>query len=362
MIRLARLWIAVFFVGVPALAWAQPPAISPAPATTGGPFTNGSGAVDSGPLFTAQNPPAGLVPPRAGGPGGPATSELLTNDGYTPGLAEPRNTYLDFDAYPSDPTALYGREEWTWQVMPSSLIYKSYLAGVKEPRFASQQIHIQNDGWVWDAVLGARVGLVRFGDKDPVRPDGFQIDAEGATQARLDIDDDVDLRSADFRGGLPITFGNGPFRTKFGYYHLSSHLGDEFLIANPNYPRLNYARDCLVLGETVFLTDRLRVYAEVAWAFYDDVGKPWEFQFGLDYSPVAPTGFRGAPFVALNGALRQELNYSGNFVFEAGWAWVGDTDGHLLRIGMMYYNGMSNQFSFYNRFEQQIGVGVWYDY
>jgi hypothetical protein len=166
----------------------------------------------------------------------------------------------------------------------------------------------------------------------------------------------------DFRGGLPITYGSGRFRTKFGYYHLSSHLGDEFLLENPGYPRLNYSRDCLVLGETLFITERLRIYAELAWAFHDDVSKPWEFQFGVDYSPIAPTGFSGAPFFAANGHLRQELNYSGHFTLQTGWAWVSDENGRLLRLGFQYVNGLSTQYSFYHQFEQQIGLGLWYDY
>ena len=31
-------------------------------------------------------------------------------------------------------------------------------------------------------------------------------------------------------------------------------------------------------------------------------------------------------------------------------------------MGLHYYNGYSNQFSFYHVFEQQIGFGLWYDY
>ena len=36
--------------------------------------------------------------------------------------------------------------------------------------------------------------------------------------------------------------------------------------------------------------------------------------------------------------------------------------GHLFRVGMQYFNGMSDQGQFDNTFEEQIGVGLWYDY
>ncbi|MFM7071187.1 MAG: DUF1207 domain-containing protein [Planctomycetota bacterium] len=277
-------------------------------------------------------------------------------------MAEPPgSSYLDLDSYLDDGRGGY-EGEWSWQLLPSSLIYKSYLAGLKESRLASQHVNISGDGWLWDAVLGGRIGLLRYGDRDPILPNGWQIDAEGSAQVRLDVTNDVNVRAVDYRGGLPITYGAGRFRTKFGYYHLSSHLGDEFLLENPGYPRLNYSRDCFVLGETFYITERLRVYAELAWAFHSDVSDPWEFQFGVDYSPIAPTGFSGAPFFAANGHLRQELNYSGHFTLQTGWAWVSDENGRLLRLGFQYVNGLSTQYSFYHQFEQQIGMGLWYDF
>ena len=206
------------------------------------------------------------------------------------------------------------------------------------------------------------MGILRFGDSDPVMPQGFQIDVEGSAQARLNLTDNVDVTSVDFRGGLPLTYGYGPWRLMAGYYHLSSHLGDEFLLKNPDYPRLNFARDVLLFGASYYLTDDLRIYGEAGWAFFTDVSAPWEFQFGIDYAPAAPTGARGAPFFAINGHIREELDYSGNVTVQAGWAWRSAQNGSLLRIGGHYFNGASWQYSFYNQFEQQLGVGIWYDF
>jgi hypothetical protein len=275
--------------------------------------------------------------------------------------APPQGDYLDLDNYlDHGPVSTVNGPEW--QVLPSSLIYKSYLAGVKESRFGSVQNYIKGDGWVWDATLGTRVGLIRYGDRDPQRPNGFQVDAEGSAQARFYVPSDVDLGSVDFRGGLPLTWGFGAHRFKFGYYHLSSHLGDEFLLKNPNYPRLNFARDVLMLGYSYYAREDLRIYAETGWAFYTDISEPWEFQFGIDYAPARPTGFHGAPFFAVNGHLRQEVNFGGNFVAQAGWAWLSDENAKLFRIGVQYFNGKSNQFSFYNDSQQQLGIAVWYDF
>lgn len=275
-----------------------------------------------------------------------------------PSSAQPAELVVDLDG--NSENWLGG--EWDWQLLPSGLIYKSYLAGVKESRLASQHINVKGDGWLWDTTLGGRVGLLRYGDRDPIRPNGFQIDMEGSAQVRLDVPDDVNVRSVDFRGGLPITYGSGPSRFKFAIYHISSHVGDEFLLSNPGFQRLNYSRDVLVLGYTLYLHRDLRIYAELGWAFHSDVAEPWEFQFGVDYVPGTPTGIRGRPFFAVNGHLREEVDYGGNFVAQAGWAWLSDENARLLRIGAHYFNGHSSQFSFYRDHEQQLGLAVWYDF
>jgi hypothetical protein len=105
----------------------------------------------------------------------------------------------------------------------------------------------------------------------------------------------------------------------------------------------------------------VRLYAEADWAFYQDVARPWAFQFGAEYSPPGPTGVRGTPFVALNGHLRQELDFSGNVVAQVGWQWRS-TAGRMMRIGGHYYNGLNPQFALYDDFEEQFGFGLWYDY
>ena len=64
----------------------------------------------------------------------------------------------------------------------------------------------------------------------------------------------------------------------------------------------------------------------------------------------------------MNGHLRQEVNYGGTLVVEAGWAWLSDENARLFRMGMQYLNGQSIQYSFYRENEQAIGLGLWYDF
>jgi hypothetical protein len=253
-------------------------------------------------------------------------------------------------------------EPWVWQLMPTGLMYRSYLAGNKEPRLGSQLVHERNLGWLWDATVGGRVGILRYGTQNDLWPQGWQFDIEGAAFPRLDLEHNEDLVDVDIRGGLLLTTRQGHWEGKFGFYHLSSHIGDEYLLRYPDFPRLNYVRDSLILGVAYYLNPSLRLYSEAGWCFHEDGGAgPWEFQFGVDYSSPDPTGISGAPFFAINTHLRQENDFGGNLTVQTGWQWRGRT-GHLLRVGMQYFNGMSDQYQFYNVFEEQIGFGLWYDY
>jgi len=275
----------------------------------------------------------------------------------------PPGEYFDYDAYIATSVGPRSQSgEWCWQLLPSGIIYQGYLADPKESRLGTQVFDHSNQALLWDTNLGGRAGILRFGTVEGAWPQGWQLDLEGSGQVRLDPDKGRDLESADFRVGIPLTYGDGPHRLKFGYYHLSSHTGDEFLVKNPGFERVNYVRDVLILGYAYYWTDNLRLYAETGWGFYTDVAEEWEFRFGVEYAPARPTGLFGAPFFAIHTHLREEVNYSGNLVVQAGWAWRGDRTSHLFRTGLHYHNGKSNQLTFYDRFEQQIGAGMWYDF
>jgi len=261
------------------------------------------------------------------------------------------------------PPASFSPQEWSVHWLPDGLIYRSYLAGVKEPRFGAVFLHEQNRGWFFESTLGGRVGLVRYGDTRTVRPEGWQLDLEGAANPRLDLGSNWDLESADFRIGLPLTYGWGPLQFKLALYHTSSHAGDEFLLANPSFVRINYSRDAIVLGASAYPTEDWRVYGEGGFAFSSDGGsEPLEFQFGVDYSPMWSTRWGGAPFLAVNGHLREEVDFGGQVVAQAGWQWRGSFNEHLFRVGVQYFNGKSSQFEFFRRTDQYVGIGVWYDY
>lgn len=252
---------------------------------------------------------------------------------------------------------------WTCQVLPTGIIYHSYLAGPKEPRFAAVFFHDKRLGWQLDYTVGGRVGLVRYGNTANILPQGWQLDLEGAAFPRVNLEENMDLDAADYRVGIPLTYGKDRWQAKVAVYHLSAHVGDEFLIRNPNFVRRNYVRDAFVGGLSCYPVNLLRVYGEAEWAFNQDGGaKPFAFQLGLEASPKRYNGCAGDPFLAVNWSIRQDVDWGGNLCLQLGWQWRGIDNQRLLRTGFHFLSGKSNQFEFMRQNETQVGVGAWYDF
>ena len=253
---------------------------------------------------------------------------------------------------------------WAWHLLPNDLLYRSYLAGPREPRVAGHVLFDDNsDQWVWDSTVGARVGLLRLGTHNSIPAEGFQIDLEAAVFSRLDIDNNYDLLSADYRVGIPLTYRTGKWAYKFGLYHLRSHLVDEFIVRNPNFNREEYRRESLVLGASYHPKIAWRAYGEIGYAFdIDGAAEPWELQFGFEYSPVFPCDESGTPFLAANAHLREEVDFGGGVNLEAGWQWRNAQSGRLLRLLLRYFNGKSAHRSFFNEHEELVGLGLSYDF
>ncbi|MEI8378855.1 MAG: DUF1207 domain-containing protein [Planctomycetota bacterium] len=253
-------------------------------------------------------------------------------------------------------------DEYEWQVMPAGLMYKAYLAGEKESRMSSVFFGSKGrDGTVWENTLGGHVGLLRYGTTDAINPQGWQFDLEGAAMPRVDMGHNDDLEACDFRAGFLSTWRKGDNAFKAGYYHLSSHAGDEYMIRNPTFVRLNYVRDSLIVGWTRNLTRDTQAYGEVAYAFnHEDGAEPLELQYGLQYTPMV-FGLRGAPFAAINGHTRQDFGYVTSVNITAGWQWRGYSN-HLWRFGFQYYKGPALQWEFAGQKDTLTGAGMWMDY
>jgi len=270
----------------------------------------------------------------------------------------PENVFSECPPFPQ-------QQDICWQILPKGLLYKTYLAGEKEPRMQFLSMYdTKNKRQVWDAVLGGRVGILRKGSSANPQADAFQLDLETAVFARvLPEEPSSMLEGSDYRVGLYGTWRSGRTSYRAGYYHISSHVGDEYLLANPGFERINYVRDSLLAGVSCELTDVTRIYTELGVAPGTEGGaKPFELQLGTEYTPIAQTPVSGAPFFAVNGHWRQEFGTSTAVNMVSGWGWQGVETKRRLRLGLNCYNGPSQQYEFFDRWENLVGAGIWLDY
>ena len=250
-----------------------------------------------------------------------------------------------------------------WHILPLGVLYDSYLAGEKEPRLSWSVLEEGPRGRIWDAAVGLRVGLLRRGTSALVDAEGWQFDVEGAAQLRLTPQDGNALESVDYRGGLWLTRRRGPLAVKAGYYHLSAHLGDEFLLKYPDVIRIDYVRDSIVFGVMYDLTSTVQTYAEAGYAFVRHGGaEPVEIQLGAQYTGARYPGRRGTPVAAVNVHLREELDFRSSLNAVLAWGWHSRQTGRQLRTGLQAFTGRSMQYSSFSRSDRLIGVGVWFDY
>jgi hypothetical protein len=257
---------------------------------------------------------------------------------------------------------------WSYQLLPTGRIYQSYLAGVNETRLGLAWNKDSNLGMIWDATVGGNAPLFRYGTHNSIFPEGFQIEVEGSAHLRMDFERERDMDATDYRFSLPITWGNKIWQFRTGYFHVSSHLGDERMIRLINsgqpHKRINYVRESILLGASYRINPSTRIYFEIDYSTWlGELTKPWHFQFGAEYSSPYPiANFSYSPFFAVNIQMLEEQNFDGNLTIQAGLQWRNN-EGRLFRIGLQYFYGISEQYEhLYAERENKFGVGIWFDF
>ncbi|TWU59746.1 hypothetical protein Poly51_00180 [Rubripirellula tenax] len=250
-----------------------------------------------------------------------------------------------------------------YQVLPDGLMWRSYLAGPQEPRIGTVIQYDADDNIYCDASLGGRVGLLRYGTLGSKNPRGWQWDLEGGVITRLNVRESEDVDSMDYRIGTLITRSEGDWRFKFGYFHISSHVGDEYIERNPTFERVNYVTESAIWGVGYVPSESVRLYGEFAYAFSVSGGaQPVQIQTGAEYTPPAKSVTRGAPFAAINLNFREAVGYDVSSTAQIGWGFQSLESGRRMRFGLQCGAGPTSQYEFFERREEYIGIGSWFDY
>ena len=143
--------------------------------------------------------------------------------------------------------------------LPTHHLFRPLLADPREMSF-SARYQKQTLGGIrrsaTAASLAGSFGLVS-GRADSV---DWQLGVQGGVFALFDFTDgNHDLLNADYFVGVPLSLRHGRWSSRLRLYHVSSHLGDEYLVRSPDVERINLSTET-VDALLSYEWDHLRLY------------------------------------------------------------------------------------------------------
>ncbi|MCC2643836.1 MAG: uncharacterized protein K0S45_4249 [Nitrospira sp.] len=191
----------------------------------------------------------------------------------------------------------------------------------------------------------------------------WELGMQAGVFSIFDIDrNSIDLINADYNVGLLASYRADKWSGFIRIHHQSSHLGDEFILNNPQVNRINLSFEEIDLKVSYDLTTWLRIYGGVGTIIRKeptDLGKhtsqagiefksPWFFWNGK-VRPVAYADFQAN--ARTNWRVGQSI--MGGLQFEN--ARIGD---RKLQVLAEYFSGPSPNGQLYSQRVEWIGMGV----
>jgi hypothetical protein len=252
------------------------------------------------------------------------------------------------------------------EAFPENDVFRPLLADPKQPQFfaAWQATRVRTND------TSVNVGSVGFGEDFGVvgRRDGcngWQIGILGGVFAQFNMDaPSIDLVNADYVIGFPVSWRHGLFSTRLRVYHQSSHLGDEFLLGNPGFPRVNLSYEAV---EAIVSLDAPggwgRIYAGGSTLFHrapatlDRNGVQW----GAELRGPAFTAarLRLIPVLGADFKAFEELHWIINANVVGGLEWSRPGSDRRIRLLLNYYHGFSPYGQFFSQKVETVGFGLY---
>ncbi len=190
----------------------------------------------------------------------------------------------------------------------------------------------------------------------------WEVGLQAGVFSIFDLDgESSDLVNADYFVALTGSYRLGDWQALARFFHQSSHLGDEFLLAN-RVERLNLSYEGVgLLLSRYLLADAVRLYGGGSALVRREPEslEPWGVQYGVElYSPwrLAP-GIR--PVAGVDLQNRQQNDWATDLSVRAGLQFEGvQVLGRKLQIMIEYFNGYSPNGQFYRNRINYIGIGA----
>ena len=250
-------------------------------------------------------------------------------------------------------------------VLDRSKLFAPLLADPRWPHFYASYLHYTVPGGDTNA---RDAGSVGFGDTIAFYRDSFsdgqryELGLQAAVFALFDLGaPSNDLVNADYFVGPYAAYRNGNFSVLGRVYHISSHLGDEFLLRN-RVDRVNLSFETVDAVASYEFPAGFRAYGGASYIFHrepDDL-RPFGVQYGIEYrSPHTFAGGLIRPVAAADFQHREESDYSLDLSLRAGLQFEDPTRfSQRAQVLLEYYQGQSPNGQFYDNRIEYFGVGL----
>ncbi len=214
-----------------------------------------------------------------------------------------------------------------------------------------------------DKVIGKRVGAVSFGDDfgiyrwlDVLPWHGdLEFDIEAGIFAVFNLKHPEEcMVNTDFFVAAMLEYAFDCWSFRFRLWHMSSHLGDEFLLAHPGFERCNVSDEGVDFFASYQCSRAIRIYAGIGDIFSRDRSfpeKPLYFEAGTE---IRAFGCRDCydrlyiqPFLAMHFRAWAEHDYTIDQTYALGVEYSKIQGvGRKFRIFFEYHNGFSKEGQF----------------
>ncbi len=251
-----------------------------------------------------------------------------------------------------------------FELLPGKNLFDPPIADPRWPKFLMGVAHDFEGNLgktLWTFNFGENIGLAQFGNKN--RP--FEIGIQAGAFGLMDIGSTpTKLINADYLVALGLSHKRENFQYLFQLSHVSSHVGDEFLLssAGVKLDRVNLSYETIKCFVRYKSSARVSPYIILGYIVHIDPAptKRLIIAGGLDYYSHRIIFDDSTRLVAgIFATAWQENNYHPTTTARIGLQYERTNFcNRYAQLLLEYKNGKSQQGQFYNRDIQQIGIVI----
>jgi hypothetical protein len=262
---------------------------------------------------------------------------------------------------PAPATPVPGRPPLQPGLFPGGHLFDPLIADPRWPHFGASYQRYLDDKRL------KNVAAVSFGEtftiyRDDTALGWWELGVQAGVFSLFDLDaESKDLINADYFVAGLLGYRYDRFSALTRVFHQSSHLGDEFLLAN-RIQRINLSYEGVDLKLSYELFgDVLRAYGGGGYLFHRDPSdlKPGFVQWGLEFRSPWPRDLQLVrPIAAVDVQNREQNDWHTDISVRAGVEFKGVLATRKAQLLLEYFSGYSPNGQFYQDKIDYLGVGL----